>query len=380
MKIIIDCSNVRMGGGIQVAVSFFRDLNNPQYVNDEFILLVSYELNKKINPSEYGSHIRVIALESKHSNNIILRALRCKYFEKQINPDCIFVLFGPSYHKSRTPKIVGFARPHYVYRSSPYFSIAPRGERFFMFILMKLHEYLFIRNSDSIIFETEDAKRIMQDKIFNQHPISLHVVGNTLNNVFMEEERWVTCEKLEVNAEKFRFLCVSANYSHKNIEVLKETARYLNEKHRQFKYSFVLTLTEDEFPLESDIQANFELIGSVNHNELPDLYKKCNAFILPTLLEVFSTSYLEAMFMNKPILTSDLSFAHDICRDAALYFNPLSPADIGKAVYRLANDTNLQEMLIASGNNQLSRFTDSQGRTEAYLRIIKEEMRQAKAQ
>jgi len=360
-----------VGGGMQVAVSFFKDLNDLLYENDEFIFLVSYELHKKIITQEYASHIRIIAFEAKHSKYVILRALRCKSIEREIRPDHIFVLFGPSYHKSAVPKTVGFARPHYIYSNSPYFSKAPIGERLFMLSLMKLHEFLFIKNSDAIIFETEDARRIMQEKIFKDHPISLFVVGNTLNNIFLEDELWVNCEKLERQLNRFNCLCVSANYTHKNISILKSVARYLIKNFPDFRFCFTLTLSKEEFQLDDELVPYFNLIGSVNHNELPDLYTKCDAFILPTLLEVFSTSYLEAMFMEKPILTSDLGFAHDICGDAALYFDPLSAENVGEVVYQLALDKALQEKLVTLGNNQLRRFTDSKGRTMAYMDIIR---------
>ena len=51
--------------------------------------------------------------------------------------------------------------------------------------------------------------------------------------------------------------------------------------------------------------------------------------ILPTLLESFSATYIEAMFHGKTILTSDLDFARDVCGEAAFYFDPLNPQSIG---------------------------------------------------
>ena len=64
----------------------------------------------------------------------------------------------------------------------------------------------------------------------------------------------------------------------------------------------------------------------------PKLYNQADAMFLPTLLETFSASYPEAMKMERPILTSDLDFAKDICGDAALYFNPLDSYDIANKI------------------------------------------------
>jgi glycosyltransferase involved in cell wall biosynthesis len=371
VRIIIDCTNIRVGGGIQVAISFFRDLNEAQYAGDELIFLVSREVFEKLNPAEFGVHIRILTLEAKHSNNVWRRSWRCKQIETEIKPDRIFVLFGPSYHRSCCPKIVGFARPHYVYRDSPYFQMASFKERLFVDALMVLQEHLFLRNSTALVFETDDARRIMNEKIFGRYGMPSFVVGNTLNNIFLEKELWVKCAKIDRQTGIFNLLCVSANYTHKNIEKLKAVSRYLKQSNPDFKFCLTLTLTENEYKLDDDIHPYFNLIGLVSHNELPDLYSKCDAFILPTLLEVFTTSYLEAMFMQKPILTSALGFARDICGDAAVYFDPMSTESIGRTIENLAADTNLQRTLVTNGKKRLERFTNSKGRTAAYMDIIK---------
>ena len=62
------------------------------------------------------------------------------------------------------------------------------------------------------------------------------------------------------------------------------------------------------------------------------------------------------MKMQKPILTSDLSFAKDICQDSALYFDPLNPKDIAEKIIRLSADKELQNQLIGNGLERLKQF------------------------
>jgi glycosyltransferase involved in cell wall biosynthesis len=68
----------------------------------------------------------------------------------------------------------------------------------------------------------------------------------------------------------------------------------------------------------------------------------------PTLLETYGFPYIEAMFFKKPILTSDLDFAHSICEDIAFYFNPHSVESIIGAM--LDYDKNYDEL-----NQKISR-------------------------
>ncbi len=82
---------------------------------------------------------------------------------------------------------------------------------------------------------------------------------------------------------------------------------------------------------------------------MAEYYLACNALLLPTLLESFSGTYLEAMHFGRPILTSNLDFARDVCDDAALYFDPWDPVAIKDAILKLKDDASLQTELVCRG-------------------------------
>lgn len=67
---------------------------------------------------------------------------------------------------------------------------------------------------------------------------------------------------------------------------------------------------------------------------MPGLYHRCHGMLLPTLLESFSITYVEAMQYGLPVLTSDMWFARGVCERAATYFNPFDAADILRAIDR----------------------------------------------
>ena len=91
---------------------------------------------------------------------------------------------------------------------------------------------------------------------------------------------------------------------------------------------------------------------------------------MPTLLEVFSTTYLEAMYMGKPIIASDMGFARYICDNSALYSSPLVAASYADNINKLYRDEKLQAKLIENGYQNLKRFGDSLKRTKDYIKII----------
>lgn len=93
---------------------------------------------------------------------------------------------------------------------------------------------------------------------------------------------------------------------------------------------------------------------------------------LPTLLECFSASYAEAMVMKKPILTSDLGFAHTVCKDAAVYFDPDDANDVAAKIIELMQFPEKQIELIEKGTKQLRQFGSAEDRAKEVLRVCKQ--------
>jgi glycosyltransferase involved in cell wall biosynthesis len=93
---------------------------------------------------------------------------------------------------------------------------------------------------------------------------------------------------------------------------------------------------------------------------------------LPTHLECFSASYPEAMKMERPILTSNFSFATTVCHDSALYFDNLDPKDIAEKIKEVFHNEKLYNDLVNKGKKRLTIFNNSRGQAEKYLKIFKE--------
>src|SRR5205823_11810366 len=105
-------------------------------------------------------------------------------------------------------------------------------------------------------------------------------------------------------------------------------------------------------------------IGPVHGRELERAYMTADAVIQPTLLESFGRVYLESMFFDLPILTSDRDFAHERCQDAALYFDPVDADSVAKAMARVMEAKELRRRL---GENGRSEEHTSELQSLAYL-------------
>ena len=177
--------------------------------------------------------------------------------------------------------------------------------------------------------------------------------------------------------DRIKFLCLAHYYSHKNLEVCLPLARRIKEM--SLSYCIVITIKPTQHSRAkkllncirkerlNDIIVN---VGAVPMDFVPCLYSQCDALLMPTLLESYSSTYLEAMFHHKTILTSNLDFAKDVCGQAAFYFDPLDPESILTSMNYAVEDKEQRMWRIEEGKKQLNRSLNWHQVFEKYQALL----------
>lgn len=366
MKIIINTSNLVKGGGVQVALSFLEELKE-WGTDDYFVFLstaVAAQLDLETFPSNFTFYNFPISPARLRTRLRIVR--RFNELEREIHPDVVFTVFGPSYWRPKSPHVMGFALVWAINPDSIAYTLLDKFGLIRAKLIHLYAKYFVKRDGDFFIGETLDVKERMvrynwadKDQIF--------VVGNTCHKAFSEIRK--KCE-IPIYPEEFRFITISAMYKHKNLTIIKDIIPLLRSL--EIRCRFYLTLPEDVFEREfygyEDMITN---VGPTSIAQCPSVYEQCDALFLPTLLECFSASYPEAMKMELPILTSDLEFAHTICGDAAEYFDPLNPEDIARKIENIVSNAGRRKELVINGKKRLATFPSAQQRARMYLDICK---------
>ncbi|WP_133153219.1 glycosyltransferase, partial [Vibrio breoganii] len=117
----------------------------------------------------------------------------------------------------------------------------------------------------------------------------------------------------------------SAYYKHKNFEILPKVVAELEK--RKIDVTISLTVQDDSkltelkrLAEELNVKERFINLGGYAHEDALDIYTSHDLVIQPSLLEVFSTTYIESIYSYKPLVVADLPFAHDICLKYPHYF------------------------------------------------------------
>lgn len=365
MNILINCSNLRVGGGLQVAHSVLNEISS--HSDHYFVIVVSSTLAELIQDISFSENHQIISYDIRPSPFAFLNG-SVTFLDKLVQDqkiDRVFTLFGPSYWRPQVKHVCGFAKAQYIYKDSSFFTDISSFDRYKLKIKEFIHLQDFKNNTDVLITENEDVSKKINEKL-NKPTFT---VTNYYNQIFEQRQSWVLHPLPDFEGKYI--LTISANYPHKNLKIVPQVALQLLSRGIR-DYKFVLTINKGDIPSTPIADQYIEYIGKVNINECPSLYEQSTFMLLPTLLECFSASYPEAMYMEKNILTSDLGFAHGICGDAAVYFDPLDPEDIAEKIISLGDDKERQEILRKKGLAQLKKFDDFEQRARKYLEIVTE--------
>ncbi|HPS61830.1 MAG TPA: glycosyltransferase [Bacteroidales bacterium] len=370
MRILINCSNIRVGGASQVALATLHHLqSHPEH---DYTVVLSPYFHDQVDMADFPPNFAFHVLDRSIANpRHFLQVKRTlETLEKNVRPDCTFTVFGPSYWTPRSPHLMGYAIPHYVYPESPYFDLLSRKEKWFFRIKRAIHRYFIKRNAKYFHVETQDVKSRLS-RLFAISPDAVYVVSNALHPVFRNPEiRQKELALVPRHPNEVRLICISGFHPHKNLTIIRQIIPLLKKKF-DFPVRFILTIPEDRFAaVFSGFEDSIINAGPVSIESAPSLYSQADILFFPTLLECFSALYLEAMYLGKPILTSDLSFAHDLCGEAACYFDPLSPESMVQSISQVLADDSLREAMIAAGRRRITDFPTGMERTDRYLSIL----------
>lgn len=97
--------------------------------------------------------------------------------------------------------------------------------------------------------------------------------------------------------------------------------------------------------------------GAVNYERLEEIYSMADGFVFASSCETFGIILLEAMAGGLPLLCSHRSAMPEVAGSAAIFFDPLSSDSLADAIAKLYGDSLLQRSLSFQGRQQAAKFS-----------------------
>lgn len=349
MRVLVDCVPILVGGGVQAAVAVLAGLRDRPDVVWQAVLPIAI---KEGLPPDFCDDERLIYVERRSPLDRFWLRSHLREIEQEFAPDVVFTVFGPPFFKARATHLVGFARPHLIYDDD----LRLRGR-----LIHQVIDYFqkrAFRKADHLVVETETA-RVRLLPYLSIDPSRISVVGNC-PNLLLER----LTDDPQQSESQFVILVPSAHYSHKNLEIIPKVALAMQQRAPGLDFEFRLTLPPDEAGWQGIKAAAEQLgvghrvttLGVVRITDLSRAYHDASAIFLPTLREVSTAVYPESFFFRRPLVTSNMDFAVELCGDAALFVDPLDPQSSADKLVALAADPELRRSLVDAGVRQLAKM------------------------
>lgn len=105
-----------------------------------------------------------------------------------------------------------------------------------------------------------------------------------------------------------------------------------------------------------DLNEHVNLTGGVSHEEIHALMAHCRLFIFQSTCENCPNTLIEALAAGLPIACSNSGVMPEIAGDAAVYFDPFDPDDIGRALRQILDDGQKSRVLGEQAFAQSQKF------------------------
>lgn len=347
MKALIDCVPLTVGGGVQVAIGVLTGMQRQSAV--EWSAVAPTAMRSAL-PSNLAEDARITFVQRRSQADRVWLTPFLTRLERKLAPDVVFTVFGPPFFHARAPHLVGFALPRLIYERDADMPRETVTDR----LGNELRAALF-RRADHIVVETAVAKMRFADRV-GFAPERISIIPNGPNPLLQR------LPEPEANtAPPFVILIPSAYYGHKNLEIVPAVAAAMRERMPSLEFVFRFMLPEASVQWRG-IKGEAErlgvgdallTLGVVKITDLAAAYHGASAVYLPTLREISTAVYPESFLFRRPLVTTDMDFARELCADAAILVPPRKIEEAADRLVHLATSPNLRAELVAAGNRQL---------------------------
>lgn len=359
-RIVILAHNLRVAGGLSVGINiigeFFRLAPRHTY---RVYVPAGCEYETKAVPPDRADEVCAVPAMSL-PQRLRFDKSRLPGEVAAFKPDWVIGLGNMGLTRPPCRQAILFQDSHLIYPTKHY-AMESRAYRFKK-RMVRLGLAQCLKRTDVVFTQTQTTRRRFAESFgFPQERI--HLLPNAVSKFAVSDQTPRTPDPLQPYHDRFKLFALTKCYGHKNLDrVLEAYSRYRDELADTL---CVWTIAADQHPIAPGMLDRIEReglgelilnVGPLRQEQLPGYFGACDAVLMPTLLESFSGTYLEAMYHQRPILTSDLDFAHEVCGDAALFVDPWRVETIKDGIKRLRDDHGLRERLIDSGKARMSTF------------------------
>ncbi|MGK0254634.1 MAG: hypothetical protein ACI9OE_002139 [Mariniflexile sp.] len=374
MKLGINLSTLKVGGGQNVALNFLMEIHKKDlsYLKelDLFFFVANGSASHQFLADNGYCNFKVL------SSNPILRILYELFCSGKLikieKIKLIYSYFGFGLFPKKTPQIIGSVDSNLYYPEidfwSDYKGISKIKKR-----LIDRYRLFGVKRANSVVFENKSLENRSIDLFKLQ---STKTILPSINFDYGNELLELSL-KIDKETPVGLFLC--GWHFNKNIQIIPALANEL--KLRKIPFHFVITADKNDKCIERDtfmklvneydVTNMISVIGNIPKSKLASLYNKIDFVFLLSKLESFSNNIIEAWLFKKILIVTDMEWSREICKEAATYVDRDSISDIVQKIQAL-NNIKLKNKILENGKKELVTYPSISERIQEEIKYLNE--------
>lgn len=359
MRLGIDASNLRSGGGITHIVELLAAARPQEHGIAKVVIWASGDTLKKLPSQPWLDCIHEPMLDQSLPVRLYWQRFKLPNLARQ-SCDLLFAPGGSS--SGRFRPFITMSRNMLPFESTEWrrYGFSWMAAKMF---LLKFSQSRSLREADGVIFLTEYARTVVKQAA--RLGGSQLVIPHGINQRFFCPPRKQKPIDQYSTDNPFKLLYVSKVEPYKHQWRVVEAVAELRRRGLPIALELV---GEPECAmagqwLRNSIQRNdpdgqfIRHLGGAPHSELPGLYHNADAFIFASSCENLPNILLEAMAAGLPIASSNHGPMPEVLGAAGVYFNSESPAQLESAIQLLAEDRKLRQYFAETAYIQAQRYS-----------------------
>lgn len=366
MRVLFNCATNVVGGGVKNAAWFIKLALNDNEIFWYFVVSPQvYDVLKDWNVLN-GAELFVFEISPSKSYSARRRLLQlCSDLEI----DVVYTMAGPTYVDFKCYHVMGLSDPYITHAGLE----AIMYNRSFISVLRLvfaiMYKIYYARMADFWLFQTDYSRNKFISKLYINRSRT-KIISNAVGTDFL-----LTNSDTKSNGKgRARVLCPAASYPHKALVTIPRVAKSFNILYPDVDFVFIVTLpgnsrewkSIEELSRKLDVSQFINNIGVFSPGQAVEIHRNADIVYVPSILETFSGSYLEAISLKMPLIVADRGFAREICEDYAVFVDPFDYEGCALSIKSiLDSDFNLNESQVSARNrilhtydSQLKRFHD----------------------
>ena len=348
MRLGIDCTNIRGGGGLTILLEFLRLYQAGDYGCSEIKIWCNSDVAKSVRL--VNSAVDIQTPTALQSNGLKRFAWRLLKFPKLVRKS-VDVLFIPG----GLPVVSGVRNVSMSLNLLPF---APEEYRRDFSIkqevvygILRYLNYNSLAKSDTAIFLNQNAHKVIYGGRNAEQHIAICQLG--VDESFFSKKVNANFSQNFCAETPFKLIYVSTINGYKHQWNVVDAVSKLRDRGLSLEVDFVggaansKALKRLQTAISNaGINAPYtRYLGKIAHSQLHETYRAANGFVFASTCENMPNICLEAMASGLPFASSDREPMKTMLDGCALFFDATDSSSIAAAIERLYQDPKLRENL-----------------------------------